>query len=111
VASEKQTVAERIADWDNEDLRSILKEKWGRRFIWRFLKKCGVNHLCLDFENVNHTFFMGGQRNIGNTLLAQVLDISEEAYLLMNKEAKKEEKLVAQLLDKETKERKEDDND
>ena len=110
MASKSQTVAERLDDWDNEDLRSILKEKWGRRFIWRFLKKCGVNHLCLDFENVNRTFFMGGQRNIGNSLLAQVLDISEDAYLLMTKEAKKEEKLVAQLLEKETKEREDKDN-
>jgi hypothetical protein len=105
------SIEARISEWDTEDLRSILKSKWGRRFLWRFLKKCGIHQLGVDFENTNTTYFNAGMRNIGNSLYAQILEVNEEAFFLMTTEAKKEEKLIKQMMEKERKEQEAKEND
>lgn len=82
---------ERMAARDRDDLRSILNTAHGRRFIWRLLSKCGIHQLGVVMDSINATYFNAGMRNIGNTLLAQVLEVKPEAYLEMTKMAKGDE--------------------
>ena len=106
----KQTYAEKMAEWDDENLRSILKFKYGREYIWGLLKKCGINQLGVSFESPYATYFNAGMRNIGNIILDQVTRLDPEAYLLMMKAARQEEKYAKQAADKEIKEKENEDN-
>jgi hypothetical protein len=106
----EQNYAEKMATWDDENLRSILKLKYGREFLWRFLSKCGVFHQSLVPDNMYLTAFNEGRRSIGNALLTQVIRLNPEAYLLMMKAAKQEEKYAKQAADKEIKEKGDEDN-
>jgi len=83
---------ERMRKRDEEDVRSILKTEYGKRFIWRLLGKCGIHQLGVVMDNPNATYFNAGMRNIGNTLLAQVLEIKPESYVEMTKMAKGDER-------------------
>ena len=84
-----------IEDKDAEDMRSLLKEKWGRRFVWRFLSKAGVFSQSFNAD-ASIMAFNEGRRSIGLTLLSQVMEINPEAYLQMAKSNKKEEEYVRQ---------------
>jgi hypothetical protein len=86
-----ETLYEWLNERDEEDLRTLLKLPYGRRFVWRFLSKCGVFMQSLVPGETDSTAFNEGRRSIGLTLLKQVIDINPEAYLQMTKEAKKEE--------------------
>jgi len=88
---------ERLNEWDEEDLRTILKTKWGRRFVWRFMSRCGIFSQSFVPDDPYATAFNEGRRSVGNTLLKQVIDINPEAYILMTKAAKKEEEYGRQL--------------
>jgi hypothetical protein len=110
MAEREGTYAERLELWDDENLRSILKLKYGREFLWRFLSKCGVFHQSLVPDNMYLTAFNEGRRSIGNALLTQVIRLNPEAYLLMMKAAKQEEKYAKQAADKEIIEKENKDN-
>jgi hypothetical protein len=83
---------ERIRKRDEEDIRSILKTEYGKRFIWRFLGRCGTFHQSIVFGSPDASAFNEGRRSIGNTLLAQVLEIKPEAYVEMTKMSKGDER-------------------
>lgn len=70
------------------DMKWILSEPMGRRFLWRYLDICGVFRS--SFTGSSDTFFREGERNIGLKLLADINESHPEAYLLMMKEAKGE---------------------
>ena len=85
----KKTFAEFIIKRDEDDLRSILKTVYGKRFISRILVSCGVHITGAVFENVNLTYFNLGKRSIGTALLNETIRINPEAYqdiLKMDKE-------------------------
>ena len=91
-----QTIFERLAEWDKEDLRSILAEKWGRRFYWGLMKQCNVFTQSLVPGERDLTAFHEGRRSIGNALLSRLMETKPDAYIKMMNEAKKEEKYVRQ---------------
>lgn len=69
------------------DICALLSTREGRRFIWRYLGKCGV--FTTSFHNSGSvTAYNEGGRNIGLMLLADVNDASPDAYLTMMKENK-----------------------
>ena len=85
-----------MAGWDEEDLRTILKTKWGRRFVWRLLSRCNIFSQSFVMGDPMATAFNEGRRSIGNTLLQQVTAINPESYLQMVKAARKEEAYARQ---------------
>ena len=91
-----KTWNEILGGLDEEDLRTILKTKWGRRFVWRFMSIAGVFTQSFVPDSPEATAFNEGRRSIGNTLLRQVIDINPEAYLQMVKASKKEEEYARQ---------------
>lgn len=73
------TVAEFIARRNEEDLRSVLKEPWGQRFVSQLLYDCGIYETGIDFDNIRKSDFNAGRRSIGLALQAKVLELNPEA--------------------------------
>lgn len=71
-----------------DDLRQLLKQDYGRRFIWKILTHCGV------FESIWHPsaliHYNSGRQDVGHWLLAQVNDAQLDAILIMMTENAKE---------------------
>lgn len=71
---------------DADDLKWIMGNKKGRRFVWKLLERSGVYRS--SFTGNSTTFFNEGQRNIGLMLLADIHSVCPEHYVTMLKEAK-----------------------
>lgn len=71
------------------DVRFILSDVQGRRFLYRYLEEAGV--FKSSFTGSSETFFNEGQRNIGLKLLADITEADVEAFVKMMAEAKKKE--------------------
>ena len=69
-----------------DDVRHILSDIKGRRFLWKYLRKCGVYKT--SFTGNSDTFYNEGMRNIGLMILADIQESDAEAYLKMLKENK-----------------------
>lgn len=82
-----QDKLQRVREREIEDVRFILNDKRGRRFLWRQLEECGVFRSSAN-NSGSWTYFNEGQRNIGLKLLTEITDASPDAYLLMLKENK-----------------------
>lgn len=76
-----------IENEELRDIRFILKSKEGRRFLWRYLSKCGI--FKQSFTGNSETFFNEGKRAIGLMLLTEITEASPDAYVLMMKESEK----------------------
>lgn len=70
-------------DKELDEIRCVLSTPQGKRFVWRYLEKCGV--FKTSFTGSSETFFLEGRRDIGLALLAEVCESSPEAYLEMLK--------------------------
>lgn len=93
--AEQVKEAEKKVKWTREreleDIRFILQTSQGRRFVWRYLTLCGVFET--SFTGSSETFFKEGQRNVGLKLLADINDAEAEAFVVMMREAKKQESI------------------
>lgn len=76
--------SKRSQDRDLADLKRLLQEDWGRRFVWRVLETSGLFRS--SFTGNSTTFFNEGQRNIGLWLVDEVLAADADAYLSMLKQ-------------------------
>jgi phosphoglycolate phosphatase-like HAD superfamily hydrolase len=63
------------------DFKWLMDSQQGRRFAWRLLEQTGVYRS--SFTGDSQTFFNEGQRNIGLKLIAQIHEITPDAYPLM----------------------------
>ena len=88
VRKAKQKV-ESLNDRRLNDVREVLNNKRGRRFIWELLEFCGVFKTSLADEHV--IFYNEGQRNVGLKLLADINEAAPEAYIVMLNESKQED--------------------
>ena len=68
-----------------EDLRKILHEDWGRRYLWRLLSFCRVMDRSMDRDALVMAF-REGQRDIGMRLMQDIYEAKPNAYELMRKE-------------------------
>ena len=68
------------------DLQLILESVEGRRFVWRYLKFCGIFERSYVSTSHSETCFNEGMRNVGLKLLAEVNETDPESYLEMMKE-------------------------
>ena len=70
---------------DVGDLRRILKEPEGRRFVWRLLGKAGIFHTSFAL-NSNQTAFSEGRRSIGLDLLIDLNEADVGAFAQLQSE-------------------------
>lgn len=66
-----------------KDLQFILNSIEGKRFVWRYLEKCGVFQS--SFTGNSETYFREGERNIGLQLLADITEANVESLIEMMK--------------------------
>jgi hypothetical protein len=81
---ERARLAQRI---EISDLKWLMTDKRGRRFIWRLLEQAGVFQSSFSPNNAVMAF-NEGKRNYGVWMLAQINAHCPESYIVMAKEAK-----------------------
>ncbi len=94
-ASEKQT--KRAVDVEalerrreEDDIRFVMGDLRGRRFVWRLLSKCGENKISYvpgTQDALNNALYYEGGRNIGLEVKASIVAVDQEAYFTMMREA------------------------
>lgn len=72
-----------------DDLRWLMGDARGRRFVHRLLETAGVFRTSFAGRDAE-TFFREGARNVGLQVLADVMDATPDDYLGMLKEARKD---------------------
>lgn len=82
IEQEQAELEQRLArEREINDLKGVMANANGRRFLWRLLEKTGLYKSSMTGNS--QTFFLEGQRNIGLYLLAQVTEHCLEEYVLM----------------------------
>jgi hypothetical protein len=78
--------AKRLRDEELEDVRFLLKSEQGKRFMWRYLKKCKIFHSIWHASALIH--FEEGRRQVGLEILSDITEASPPALVEMmtNKE-------------------------
>lgn len=71
-----------------EDLRQILETEYGRRFVWRYLERCGVFRGGAPGTSALLEYFSKGERNIGLQLLSEIEEAGPDYLIKMMIEAK-----------------------
>lgn len=84
-------------DAEDADLRGIMSEAHGRRFVWRELGRCGLHAQTYSPNNSEHCF-RAGERNAAIRLQADIIRVCPELYLEMQHEAIAAEKREAERL-------------
>lgn len=69
-----------------EDLKWIMSNKRGRRFIWRLLSTAGIYRT--SFTGNSTTFFNEGMRNLGLMILQEIHEVCPDQYAEMVKETR-----------------------
>lgn len=78
--------AERGIEDAASDLKWVLSDPRGRRFLWELLGRCGLYRLSYEHSG-SATMFKEGERNIGLELVARIMSVDHTAYLLAQTEA------------------------
>lgn len=86
--ADADVAARHDAELELGDLKFVLSNKRGRRFVHRLLMRSGVWRLSFD-QNALRMAFNEGTRNEGLRLIAQITGDCPERYLEMMQEAKK----------------------
>jgi hypothetical protein len=73
-------------DTEESDLKWLMRQRQGRRIVWRLLERAGVFRLSFN-TNAMAMAFAEGNRNEGLRLLNQIQTICPELYTTMVKEA------------------------
>jgi hypothetical protein len=79
-----------LAERDDADLRWVLSDPRGRRFLWRELGRCGLHAQTYSPNNSEHCF-RAGERNAAIRLNLDIIRVSPELYLTMQQEAIEED--------------------
>lgn len=69
-----------------DDLRFLLSDRQGRRFLWRLLERCRA--FSSVWEPSARIHYNAGQQDLGHYLIAEIMQANEDAFLKMMKEAK-----------------------
>ncbi len=81
-----QADQEKLARQTAEDLKWIMSDKRGRRFMWGLLSRAGVYRS--SFTGNSETFFREGMRNLGLMYVNDLHASCPDRYYAMVKEAK-----------------------
>ena len=73
------------------DLKWLMSSPRGRRLMWRLLAMARTFQLSFN-TNAMQMAFNEGNRNLGNQLLAEVMDLCPELFPVMQKEQQQDEK-------------------
>lgn len=72
-------------DTEESDFKWLMKQKRGRRIVWRFLDSAGVFRTSFNTNSMTMAF-NEGNRNVGLKLVALIHSLCPELYIEMVKE-------------------------
>ena len=75
---------------DRADMEALLPTREGARFFARLLELCGVYRLSYEPGDTHATAFKEGQRNIGNIVMAGLMQLEGAAQILKRAEQERE---------------------
>lgn len=78
-----------------EDLKWVMSDARGRRFVWRLLSQARVFHASFTGEALSSAFNEGA-RSAGLKQLADIHEACPQQYLVMTKEAKRDARRTTQ---------------
>lgn len=76
----------RSRDQELRDIHYLLQTSTGRRWMWRLLEFCGEFQLSYTRGDTHETSFREGMRNVGNKVLADIMDANGNIYGQMREE-------------------------
>lgn len=89
-SEKKETDQQRIDRERNiEDLKYLMGQPQGRRFVWRLLERAGVFRNSFSLNGLEMAF-KEGNRNLGTFLLTEIHEHCPGRYVEMMKEQKRE---------------------
>ena len=89
VVNERKRVERDKRKQEIADLRWLMGQPMGRRFMWRLLDKSGMYRT--SFTGNSSTFFNEGMRNIGLWALADVMEACPDQFSTMTQENRKDQ--------------------
>jgi hypothetical protein len=89
-----QEKSRRLRERELGDIRHVLKDPEGRRFLWKVLGDAGVFRS--SFTGNSETFYNEGKRSLGLAILKDIMDARPEAFLMMQREYVSEQKSAMQ---------------
>lgn len=87
---EQGVKARHVADQEAHDLRFIMSDVRGRRFLDKLLDFCGPLRTPFNTNGSVANFNMG-QANVGLKLLAEIESVCPDLYLVMRNESRRKE--------------------
>lgn len=70
-----------------EVVNALMQHKDGRRWIYEILERCHIYTTSFVQGDPHATSFREGERNVGNSLLIDILTAAQDEYTLMMREA------------------------
>lgn len=92
--ADKQSVneAEQIADLERKqelnDIRALLSNAAGRRFVWRMLGECKTFGSVYDSDS-SQMSYLSGKQDLGHFIVAEIVNADENLLFKLMKENKK----------------------
>ena len=81
---ESEQVAEALRRQEMNDLRTVLSNSSGLRFVWRLLQHCNTFNSIYDSDS-NLMSFRSGQQDIGHFLMSEIVAADENLLLKLMK--------------------------
>ena len=85
-AAQRSATAKALRQVEANDVKWLMSNKQGRRFISRLIGEAGVYRT--TFTGNSETFFKEGKRSFGLFLISEVVTHAPESYALMQTEAR-----------------------
>ena len=95
----KTKIVKSKRDQELDDLKLVLNNKSGRRFIWKLLSRCRVFGSVVNPDNPNMTFYRAGEQDTGHYILTEIMEADPNLFLKMQKEAQREKQIDKQRND------------
>lgn len=93
----REEILKREKDREVADLKKVLSSPEGRRYVWRLMSAAGVFRT--SFTGNSTTFFNEGKREIGLTVLSEVMSASMGSFTQMQTEFVNEQKILTKQLE------------
>jgi len=87
--AEQKVKADLIRKQELNDIRTVLSNASGRRFIWRMMGRCGTFESIFN-DKSSTMAYLSGQQDLGHFLMAEIIEADENLLLKLMKENKKE---------------------
>lgn len=68
------------------DLRKIMENGFGRRFLWRLMSHCRAYSSVCDPSNPHMTYYYAGRQDVGHYLMDEVTSADKALFLKMIQE-------------------------